>query len=126
MVKFFFFFLEMFEGLGLGSRLAYLELPKGYDWVPIAGGIVYSIATPLGVAIGLGVRSTYNPDSMIANLVTGTLDSISAGILLYTGLVEVFIASLVFCIYESADSLPAITSYWHTNSFSIRRCTMLL
>ncbi|KAF8327213.1 Zinc/iron permease [Cantharellus anzutake] len=82
-------FHQMFEGLGLGSRLAYLALPKSYNWVPYIGGITYSIATPIGTAIGLGVRSTYNPDSMKASLITGTLDSISAGILLYTGLVEV-------------------------------------
>ena len=42
-----------------------------------------------GIAIGLGVRSTYNPDSMKASIVSGVLDSLSSGILIYTGLVEV-------------------------------------
>lgn len=46
----------MFEGLGLGSRLAFLQLPEGYGWVPFTGALVYSIMTPLGIAIGLGVR----------------------------------------------------------------------
>lgn len=42
-----------------------------------------------GIAIGLGVRTTYNPDSTTASIVSGILDAFSAGILIYTGLVEV-------------------------------------
>ena len=42
-----------------------------------------------GIAIGLGVRSTYNPESTTASIVSGVLDAFSAGILIYTGLVEV-------------------------------------
>lgn len=80
---------ETFEGLGLGTRLAFLELDKRYKWVPIAGAFLYGMSTPLGIAVGLGVRSTYNPGSTVASLVSGVLDSISSGILLYTGLVEV-------------------------------------
>lgn len=43
----------------------------------------------VGIAIGLGVRSTYNPGSATASIVSGVLDAFSAGILIYTGLVEV-------------------------------------
>lgn len=46
----------MFEGLGLGSRLAFLQLPQGYGWVPFAGALAYSAMSPIGMAIGLGVR----------------------------------------------------------------------
>lgn len=46
----------MFEGLGLGTRLAFLSLPPKYNFVPWVGAIAYSIVTPLGMAIGLGVR----------------------------------------------------------------------
>jgi zinc transporter 1/2/3 len=38
--------------------------------------------------VGLGVRSTYNSNSATANIVSGVLDSLSSGILIYTGLVE--------------------------------------
>lgn len=81
--------VEAFEGLGVGSRLAYLELPPKYKWVSYAGGFLYGITTPLGIAVGLGVKTTYNPNSTTASIVSGVLDSLSAGILLYTGLVEV-------------------------------------
>jgi zinc transporter 1/2/3 len=82
-------FVEAFEGLGIGSRLAYLELPRKYYWVPVAGALLYGITTPIGIAIGLGVRTSYNPNSATASIVSGILDSLSAGVLVYTGLVEV-------------------------------------
>lgn len=81
-------FHQMFEGLGLGTRLAFLPLPPRLNWVPYTAGVVYAFCTPIGMAIGLGVRNTYSPESVTASIVSGILDSISAGILLYTGLVE--------------------------------------
>ena len=79
---------EAFEGLGVGSRLAYLELPHKYRYIPALGAFLYGITTPIGIGIGLGVRTTYNPGSTHATLVSGILDSLSAGILIYTGFVE--------------------------------------
>lgn len=89
-------FHQTFEGLGLGSRLAYLELPDAWSWARYAGAIAYGLTTPIGIAIGLGIRSTYNPGSSTAAAVSGCLDAISAGILLYTGLVELLAHEFVF------------------------------
>ena len=95
----------MFEGLGLGSRLAFLSFPPKYRYVPYAAACIYAIMTPLGIAIGLGVRTTYNPESTTANIVSGVLDSISAGVLLYTGLVEVcFIQSVLRVSFSVAEA----------------------
>jgi hypothetical protein len=47
---------EAFEGLGLGTRLAFLQLPPKWNWVPTAAALVYSAMTPLGMAIGLGAQ----------------------------------------------------------------------
>jgi solute carrier family 39 (zinc transporter), member 1/2/3 len=85
-------FHQTFEGLGVGSRLAFIPLPDKYRHVPTIAAIVYGLSTPIGIAAGLGVRQTYNPESQTASIVSGVMDSISAGILLYTGLVEVRIA----------------------------------
>ena len=53
---------EMFEGLGLGTRLAFLKLPPTWSFAPFAGALIYSCVTPLGMAIGLGTReSTVSP-----------------------------------------------------------------
>ncbi|KAG1764804.1 ZIP-like iron-zinc transporter [Suillus occidentalis] len=81
-------FHQTFEGLGIGTRLASLQLPTKYNYIAICGALLYGITTPLGIAVGLGVQSTYNPGSTTASIVSGVLDSLSAGILLYTGLVE--------------------------------------
>ena len=86
----------MFEGLGVGSRLAYLVLPRKYRFVPYFGSFLYGITTPIGIAVGLGVRTTYNPGSTHATLVSGVLDSLSAGILLYTGFVELLAHEFLF------------------------------
>ncbi|KAH8103845.1 ZIP-like iron-zinc transporter [Cristinia sonorae] len=89
-------FHQTFEGLGVGSRLAYMDLPRKYSYVPIIGALLYGITTPIGIAVGLGIRSTYNPESTTASIVSGILDAISAGILIYTGLVELLAHEFLF------------------------------
>ena len=75
----------MFEGLGLGSRLALLQLPKGYTWARYAAACLYCICTPIGMAAGLGAINSVNTNAATASAVTGILDAISSGILMYTG-----------------------------------------
>jgi zinc transporter 1/2/3 len=83
-------FHQTFEGLGLGSRLAVTQLPGKYGVrAPPLAALLYGVATPIGIAAGLGVRHSYAPNSPTASIVSGILDSLSAGVLLYTGLVEV-------------------------------------
>jgi zinc transporter 1/2/3 len=89
-------FHQTFEGLGIGTRLAHMQLPPKYNYVAICGALLYGITTPLGIAVGLGVQSTYNPNSTTASIVSGVLDSLSAGILLYTGLVELLAHEFIF------------------------------
>ncbi|KAI5994081.1 Zinc/iron permease [Pisolithus orientalis] len=89
-------FHQLFEGLGLGSRLSLLKLSPRYNYVPVMAGTFYAITTPIGIAAGLGVRSTYNPGSTTASIVSGVMDSLSSGILLYTGLVELLAHEFLF------------------------------
>ncbi|KAI5895244.1 ZIP zinc/iron transport family [Schizophyllum commune H4-8] len=89
-------FHQTFEGLGIGSRLAYMKLPARYNYIPIVAALVYGLTTPLGLAIGLGVRTSYNPASATASIVSGVLDSVSSGILIYTGLVELLAHEFLF------------------------------
>lgn len=88
-------FHQMFEGLGLGTRLAFLPLGMK-TWIPTFGAILYGAVTPIGLAIGLGIRHSFNADSTEAAYVIGTFDSVSAGILLYTGLVELLAHEFIF------------------------------
>jgi solute carrier family 39 (zinc transporter), member 1/2/3 len=89
-------FHQTFEGLGLGSRLSTLELPNGRVWQLYLLGAAYALVTPIGMAIGLGVRTTYSPNSPTALLTEGIVDAISAGILLYTGMVQLLAHELLF------------------------------
>ena len=82
-------FHQSFEGLGLGARLSAIPFPDRYKWLPWTLCTGYGLTTPIAIAIGLGIRMTYNAGSFTANVVSGIFDSTSSGILLWTGLVEV-------------------------------------
>lgn len=89
-------FHQSFEGLGIGARLSAIPFPKEKSWWPWALCLAYGLTTPICVAIGLGVRTTYDSNSFTANIIQGVLDSISAGILIYTGLVELLARDFIF------------------------------
>lgn len=77
--------------------------PRG-SWLPWILCLAYGLTTPVSIAIGLGVRTTYNPGSFTANVVSGVLDSISAGILIYTGLVELLARDFLFDPLRTRDN----------------------
>ena len=81
-------FHQMFEGLGLGTRIATATWPKDKRYTPWLMSLGYTLCTPIAIAIGLGVRHSYPPESRRALITNGVFDSISAGILIYTGVVE--------------------------------------
>ncbi|GBL48147.1 low-affinity Zn(2+) transporter zrt2 [Candidozyma auris] len=89
-------FHQLFEGLGLGTRIAATPWPKTKRWTPWLLAIAYGLCTPIAIAIGLGVRKSYSEDSHTALIVNGVFDSVSAGILLYTGLVELMAHEFLF------------------------------
>ncbi|CAG8613193.1 3280_t:CDS:2 [Ambispora leptoticha] len=87
-------FHQMFEGLGLGARIAELSFPSR-SLRPWLMSLAYGTTTPIGIAIGIGVRYSYDPQSETAIIVQGVLDSISAGILLYAAMVELLAADFI-------------------------------
>jgi zinc transporter 1/2/3 len=89
-------FHQSFEGLGIGARLSAIPFPKRFNWMPWTLCAAYGLTTPIALAIGLGVRTTYNEASMTASIVSGVLDSVSAGILIYTGFVELLARDFLF------------------------------
>ncbi|OBA22498.1 ZIP zinc/iron transport family [Metschnikowia bicuspidata var. bicuspidata NRRL YB-4993] len=89
-------FHQLFEGLGLGSRIAATIWPKGKHWIPWVFAAGFTLVTPIGIAIGLGVSGTYPSDSPRALITNGVFDSISAGILIYSGLVELMAHEFLF------------------------------
>ena len=89
-------FHQTFEGLGLGSRIATIPWPKSKRWTPYILASAYGITTPVAIAIGLGVRTSFAPGSANTLITNGIFDSISAGILIYTGLVELMAHEFLF------------------------------
>jgi len=86
-----------------------MKLPPQYHYVPIIAALLYGLTTPIGIAVGLGVRATYNPDSTNASIVSGVLDALSSGILIYTGLVEVGGIVYSSCYEAEIDFLVTAT-----------------
>ncbi|KAF7731467.1 hypothetical protein EC973_000275 [Apophysomyces ossiformis] len=79
-------FHQFFEGIALGTRINELKFKS---WgKPLVMGLVYIVTTPVGVAIGIGIHSTFNPNSYSSVLSQAILDSLSAGILLYNAYVS--------------------------------------
>ncbi|TID22747.1 ZIP zinc/iron transport family [Venturia nashicola] len=89
-------FHQSFEGLGLGTRLASAPWPKSKRLTPYILGAGYAISTPIATAVGLGIRTSFAPGSQRTLIVNGVFDSISAGILIYTGLVELMAHEFMF------------------------------
>lgn len=77
-------FHQFFEGIALGTRVNDLNCKSWKK--PILMGLLFVCMTPIGIGIGIGVRSSVNPRSSI--LAQAILDSLSAGILLYNAYVS--------------------------------------
>jgi zinc transporter 1/2/3 len=75
-------FHQFFEAAALGSRIALLY------WISrmraLLMGTAFILITPIGVAIGIGVRKSFAQNGKASLLAIGILNSVSAGILLYT------------------------------------------
>lgn len=97
-------FHQSFEGLGIGARMSAIPFPKRLSWLPWFLCAGYGLTTPVAIAIGLGLRHTYDAGSTTANIVSGVLDATSAGILIYTGLVELLARDFLFNPELTRDS----------------------
>jgi zinc transporter 1/2/3 len=79
---------QTFEGLAIGSRLATIHWQGRHRLTPYYMAVGYALSTPIAIAIGLAVRTSIHPHSKTSLIINGVFDSVSAGILIYTGLVE--------------------------------------
>jgi zinc transporter 1/2/3 len=89
-------FHQSFEGLGIGARLSAIQFPHRLRWMPYILCLAYGLTTPIAIAIGVGLATVYDSGSFTAQIVSGILDSTSAGILLYTGFVELLARDFLF------------------------------
>lgn len=80
-------FHQAFEGLGLGSRIAAVPYPKN-SWKPWALVVAFGTTAPIGQALGLATRGSYDPSSAFGLILVGIFNAISSGLLLYAALVD--------------------------------------
>lgn len=81
-------FHQFFEGLALGARIALL--PGGILPTKALMALAFALVTPIGMAIGIGVLNSFNGNDPSTVIAIGTLDAISAGILIWVGVVDMW------------------------------------
>lgn len=57
--------------------------------------LFFSLTTPVGIAIGIGITNFYNENSPKALIIEGILNAASAGILIYMSLVDLLAADFM-------------------------------
>jgi zinc transporter 1/2/3 len=73
------------EALALGSVLAITAFSQ---FKRVAMLFLYTITTPIGIAIGIAIASGYDPNSITSKAVQGTLNGVSGGMLIYIGMYQ--------------------------------------
>ena len=76
-------FHQFFEGIALGSRIVDTNLKSHAQEALMV--FVFSISSPVGIAIGIALSLSLDPNGENFLFVQGTFDSVCAGFLLYIG-----------------------------------------
>lgn len=85
-------FHQFFEGMGLGGCITLAQF-KSTSMAIMA--TFFSLTTPVGIAVGIGISSVYNENSPTARVVEGIFNAASAGILIYMALVDLLAADFM-------------------------------
>ncbi|KAJ5090884.1 ZIP zinc transporter [Penicillium argentinense] len=98
-------FHQFFEGLALGARIS--TLSGGIFPLKAIMAGAFALITPIGMAIGLGVLNSFNGNERSTLIALGTLDALSAGILVWVGVVDMWARDWVI---EGGEMLDAALS----------------
>ncbi|EPS63182.1 hypothetical protein M569_11603, partial [Genlisea aurea] len=85
-------FHQFFEGMGLGGCISQAKFERSTATLMMA---FFSITTPAGIGIGIGISNFYRESSPRALIVEGSFNSASAGILIYMSLVDLLAADFM-------------------------------
>ncbi|KAK1976024.1 ZIP zinc transporter [Colletotrichum cereale] len=132
-------FHQMFEGIALGTRIAQLgqlasvekaaspttveaehtssasnslNSLKATDFSLVKKLLIatpFALVTPIGMAIGIGVLQHFNGNNRDTILAIGTLDALSAGILVWVGVVEMWAEDWMHNDAELLRTGPLVT-----------------
>ncbi len=87
-------FHQIFEGLALGARIASINGLRKMKYIALP--LAFALVTPTGMAIGIGVLHRFNGNDPSTIVAIGTLDALSAGILLWVGFVSMWAHDWMF------------------------------
>lgn len=87
-------FHQAFEGIGLGSRIAGLRDSSLFFKMSMC--TYFTIITPICMAIGLGVMDSMNSNDPATIWAIGTISALSAGVLIWAGVVEMLAFDWLF------------------------------
>ncbi|CAK9881267.1 unnamed protein product [Sphagnum jensenii] len=94
-------FHQFFEGFALGGCISQARYKMTSSAIM---AFFFAVTTPGGIAVGIGISSSYNDNSPRALIVEGIFDSVSAGILVYMALVDLiaadFLSKRMRCNYQ--------------------------
>ncbi|KAI2624621.1 Zip-domain-containing protein [Hypomontagnella submonticulosa] len=96
--------LENRDSLDERKTVNILTMPK-----KLLMASAFALITPLGMAIGIGVLKQFNGNDPSTLIALGTLDAVSAGILTWVGVVEMWAGDWMFG-GELANAGPVVTS----------------
>ena len=96
-------FHQFFEGLALGARIALIRTARMWP-EKLLMGLAFALITPIGMGIGIGVLNQFNGRDSTTLWVIGTLDALSAGVLIWVGLVDMWARDWVI---EGGDMVEA-------------------
>ncbi|KAF8035227.1 hypothetical protein BT93_C1293 [Corymbia citriodora subsp. variegata] len=85
-------FHQFFEGMGLGGCITQAKFKAR---ATIIMALFFSLTTPVGIAIGIGISNTYDESSPRALIIEGVFNAASAGILVYMALVDLLAADFM-------------------------------
>ncbi|PQQ08137.1 zinc transporter 8-like [Prunus yedoensis var. nudiflora] len=97
-------FHQFFEGMGLGGCISQAKF-KARGVAIMA--LFFSLTTPVGIAIGIGISNVYKENSPTALIVEGVFNAASAGILIYMSLVDLLAADFMNPKMQSNGRLQA-------------------
>ncbi|XP_008439828.2 fe(2+) transport protein 1-like [Cucumis melo] len=78
-------FHQLFEGMGLGGCILQAEYRIKMKAIMV---FFFSVTTPFGIGLGIGLSNVYSENSPTALIVVGILNALSAGLLNYMALVD--------------------------------------
>ncbi|XP_075477585.1 putative zinc transporter 10 [Primulina tabacum] len=100
-------FHQMFEGMGLGGCILQAE----YGFLKKAAmAFFFAVTTPFGIALGMGLSSSYKENSPRSLITVGLLNASSSGLLIYMALVDLLAADFMGAKLQGSIKLQ-IKSY---------------